>query len=594
MDDKKLKILAIAPYQNLKTSILALSESYPMIDLHVYVGDLENGAELARQYMNDSFDMILSRGGTAELIKEFSLIPVVEIPLMVFDILRTLSLSSNSVDPCAVIGFPSITVPAMSICDTLKYDMKIKTIHRAEDALPALQEIIAQGYQFILCDTITETLARQSGIHPILITSGPDSICFALDEALNIYNYSNSLLQKYSVLEDTLKNHSSKTIILYDDGNVFFSNYDSENISTVMAYLKDMMTHSPDLVFSKEFHLITDCLYTLSLYRTAYNQRELFIFYIEPNPIPAGNSKHGLRFTNYTDMVDMYTKSFYALTSESKTQENQIQQLSQVNIPVMILGELGTGKNQVAAKLFIGSPLKHNPYIIIDCPLINDKHWSFLTKHYNSPLFDKDNTIFISNIQALSELQQQELLSMILDTNIHKRNRLIFSCAQTLKNQTEDPSKAFIRYLPCATILLPNLRNKSSDIASASKRYLNTLNIELSKQIIGFEKNALELLSGFSWPENFLQLKRVLSNLALITDGQLIRAEDVQMELDKESFKYITPLSDIFNYDRPLSDMIQEITKVVLSRCDGNQTRAAKQLGIGRTTLWRYLNSDEE
>ncbi len=121
----------------------------------------------------------------------------------------------------------------------------------------------------------------------------------------------------------------------------------------------------------------------------------------------------------------------------------------------MILGEKGSGKNQIAAKLYIDSPQKDNPYIIIDCQLINDKIWNFLTRHYNSPFCDKNNTIFISNIQALSDIYRQQLLSILLDTNTHKRNRILISCliscSQTIDETSSDPSRNFIDYLPCTT-----------------------------------------------------------------------------------------------------------------------------------------------
>ena len=51
--------------------------------------------------------------------------------------------------------------------------------------------------------------------------------------------------------------------------------------------------------------------------------------------------------------------------------------------------------------------------------------------------------------------------------------------------------------------------------------------------------------------------------------------------------------ADLIDYNRPLGEMTREIVKVVLSQCGGNQTLAAKRLGIGRTTLWRYLNETD-
>jgi len=594
MYDRKIKILGIAPYQSLKASMTTLAASYENIELITYVGNLDAGAELTKQYANDDFDIIISRGGTAELIKTFSPIPVVEIPLSIYDILRTIKLISASAASYAVVGFPSITTPVGLLCELLHYDMKIITLQHEREALPALNQLSENGYHFVLCDVITESLARQAGMNPILIISGTESIKSAFEQALQICSFSSAITQKCSILEDALKKQPANTIILRSDGTVFFSTYHAENISAVMDYLKALVQEPQKITSSKAFHLIDNTLYALTVERTTWGASEIFLFCIEPNPVPAGSSKYGLRFTSYTDMVNMYSNSFYSLTSSAKALESQIAQLTQTSMPVMILGERGTGKNQVAAKLYIDSLQNNNPYIIIDCPLISEKNWNFLTKHYNSPLYDKNNTIFISNIQALSDIQQQQLLSLLLDTNVHKRNRVIFSCSQTLKEDSSDPSENFINYLPCATIFLPPLRELTEDIPASSNLYLNALNIELSKQIIGFEPDALTILRGYHWPDNFMQLKRVLSNLVLITTTQYIQAETVREVLEKENRQYIPRIFDTFDYERPLSTMLHDIIKTVVSKCNGNQTRAAKQLGIGRTTLWRYLNSEGE
>ena len=593
MINRKIKILGIAPYQSLKTYMEKVAQSYSDIELVTYVGDLEAGVKLSQQYMNDGFDIIISRGGTASLIKNFSTIPVIEIPLSFYDILRTLKLTSISDNECAIIGFENITKPAGVLCDMLGYKIKSITIHDARQAEAALYTLKSDGYKFVLCDVITETIARETGLNPVLITSGIESIQDAFDEAVKVCLFSESITEKYSILEEALQGQPSSTVILNENGDVIFSTYDSENISEMMSYLHEMVKDSKKFKDTKEFHMIENNLYSITVNKTFYQNSAIFLFYIEPNPIPSGSSKYGLRYTDCTNMMNMYTNSFYSLTSSAKKMDKQISMLTNSNVPIMILGEKGTGKNQVAAKLYIDSTKNTNPYIIIDCPLINEKNWNFLTKHYNSPLFDKGNTIFISNIQALSDLKQQQLLSVIIDTNVHKRNRLIFSCSQTLNSQTSNPSLRFINYLTCATIFLPPLRELTSDIPSSASLYLNALNVELARQVSGFEPHALDLLRSYNWPENFEQLKRVLAELVLLSTNQLITTEITHEILEKEKRQYVNSIrfNDDFDYNRPLNEMIQDIVKIVLDKCDGNQTRAAKQLGIGRTTLWRYLNT---
>ena len=61
---------------------------------------------------------------------------------------------------------------------------------------------------------------------------------------------------------------------------------------------------------------------------------------------------------------------------------------------------------------------------------------------------------------------------------------------------------------------MPPLRELTDDIPNSSSLYLNILNVELSRQIVGFTPEALNVLTSYQWPDNFLQLKRVLTELA--------------------------------------------------------------------------------
>ena len=126
---KTYKILGIAPYQNLRTAILTAAENYENIELTVYTGNLEDGVQLAMQHMDEGFDLILSRGGTAEMIQKVSTIPVIEIPVSINDILRAILLLENLTEPYAVVGYPNITQPAHVLCEMMNYHMNIITIH---------------------------------------------------------------------------------------------------------------------------------------------------------------------------------------------------------------------------------------------------------------------------------------------------------------------------------------------------------------------------------------------------------------------------------------------------------------------------------
>lgn len=85
------KILVIAPYQGLKELFLEVNEDLHK-NIHVEMGDLYKGLAIAKEYENKGFDVIISRGATALLLQEHCQLPVVDVKISGYDILRTLTL----------------------------------------------------------------------------------------------------------------------------------------------------------------------------------------------------------------------------------------------------------------------------------------------------------------------------------------------------------------------------------------------------------------------------------------------------------------------------------------------------------------------
>lgn len=588
---KKYKILGIAPYENLRNAMVMAAEKYEEIEMTAYTGNLEDGIQLALQHMDQDFDIILSRGGTAEMLRKVAPVPVVEIAVSINDILRAALLLENMTKSYVIVGYPNITQPARILCEMMNYPMDIITIHHPDELDEVLRMLKKEGNTLILCDVITETVAREAGLEPILIVSGSEEIESALEYCIYMCDAVEEEKARSRLFAEALKAQDTETIIMHRDGTVLFSTYNKENIASVTGYLRQLAEGS-EAVPSKAFHMIDNELYSILAEKKDFLGNPCYIFCLEQNPFPVGGGKHGIRFSSYTEIAVMYSGSFYSLTASARLMEEKIRMINQNRIPVMILGERGSGKNEMAAKLYLESPLRKYPYVTIDCQVINDRTWNYITGNYNSPFNDQNNTIFISNIQALSKSRQNQLMSLLTDTKAYRRNRIIFSCSQTLDAGVEDPSKNFIDYLACLTIYMPPLRELADDIPNASSLYLNTLNVELSRQIVGFTPEALMLLKAYQWPDNFLQLKRVLTELATFTSTAYIQYDTVYQAIEKEKRQYVPTTSEAFDYDRTLNEMNREIIKVVLSQCGGNQTIAAKRLGIGRTTLWRYLNEE--
>ena len=95
MVNARIKILGIAPYEGMRTVMERAAQAYPEIQLDIHTGDLEEGVAIVESMAPNSYDCIISRGGTAEMIRQVSDLPVVEIQLSVYDVLSAMKLAEN-------------------------------------------------------------------------------------------------------------------------------------------------------------------------------------------------------------------------------------------------------------------------------------------------------------------------------------------------------------------------------------------------------------------------------------------------------------------------------------------------------------------
>lgn len=590
----RIRILGIAPYEGMKSIMQKLARERDDIDLTVFVGDLHKGAEIAQKNFHEDFDIIISRGGTAELIGTITQLPVIEITLSVYDILRSIKMAENFASRYAIVGFPSITSSAQLLCDLLQYKVEVCTIHSADEVQDVLLSLKKKGYRMILCDMIANTTAKKLGMNAILITSGNESIGNAFDQAVKLCRSHSLLREENHFLQEVIRKDSHGTIAFNEQGEVFFSSLESGGSDPITDVLRKEIPAALSSDPHRSFKNIDGTLYSITSRQVPFYGQNYAVFYFTSNKVPFASSKYGIQYLSKDDVENSFYNSFYNVTGGIGGLKSTVEQMTQTDLPIMIIGEEGTGKERVAGAIYTQSQLQNSPLIIINFTMINDKSWTFLTNHYNSPFNDNNNTIYLRSIDVLPEERLKQLLSIIVDMNLARRNRLLFSCVCQTDGSIPRGCMNFINQLSCLTIHLPPLRERREEIPALANLSLSTLNISLAKEILGLESGAMELLVNYEWPCNYTQFKRILSELTAITTSPYIQESTVAQLLEQERNVSASPRGGAFalsalNLDRTLDEINQDIIHAVLDETNGNQSAAAKRLGISRTTLWRLL-----
>lgn len=592
MEEHGTRILGIAPYEGMRAAMERVAEELPEIQLDAYTGDLDAGAAIVRGLDLDQYDVIISRGGTAECIQKVTDLPVISVHLSVYDVLRAIKMAENYSKLYAVVGFPSITQPAHILCDLLRLDIDIITIHSTDETSRALDRLREGGYKMVVSDMVTHTLARQKGFDAFLITSGIESLHDAFAQAVQVSDRFRLMRHQNQLLEGIARSREGSTIVLDRSGQLVYHVRDLPS-DGLLAALQAKVPNVPPASPLRFFYTAGSEFAQITANRVRAGREQYYIFYCQQSQIPLRFSKNGLRFFDQPEAAQQFMHSFYSVSGAMGMLEEQINAIAPTRQPVMILGEVGTGKEQIARAIYLRSSQVNSPLVVVDCSLMNDKNWEYLFNHYASPLNAGGCTVYFQNLERIPQHCQQELLSLSAQTDLSHRVRLIFSACCRDDQPLPEPVQALRSKLGCLTLQLPPLRRRMDELPSLASLYLSSLNAELGKQIIGFVPRALEQLLHYEWPNNYTQFKQVLQELATITDSAYIRGNTVAEILDRErrTYRPATPVPT-GAAGGTLNEIILAAVHQALEAAGGNQTAAAKQLGISRTTLWRYLNSE--
>ncbi len=593
----KPKILAIAPYEGLKELMEAVAKKRNDFIFDIYTGDLSDGAAVVQQVQNRGFDLIISRGGTAHMIEAVSQIPVIEIEISGYDMLRAFRLAQNYQGYFAIIGFPNITDCAHLLSNILQYPVDIFTIHSMDEAEQCLEQLYKKNYTMVVGDVVTTQLAEQKGLNSILITSGAESIESAFDRAVSLYE----TIHKQNFFDQIFKelvNLCPAYIACYDHAQELIYQNDSLSCEIPRQQLGSYLQKQiPSLkscrkaVFTKRF---SDRLCQIYGFYQDTLPSGIYAFFVREIPATPHCSEDWLKILHPFEDKPRTFHAFYTNSAAMKPVADEAMHFSKSNFPIIIAGENGTGKASIALAIHGESSLGANPFVDIDCSLVSSKAWENFLNDPDSPFYFSSYSFFFKHSEALSEEMQEKLIFYLEHTASYKRNRLLFSWRSGSGRDYQ--SSPLIRFLTdklgSLTLYVPSLNERKGDIPSLASIRINALNLQLGKQIIGLEEEALSLLQSFSWTGNFHQFWQVMNQLILLTDTSYISAETTKAVLAKQSVSVSSKAGSI-NLNQDLDHIISDVIKTVFLEEDQNQSRTAQRLGISRSTLWRRLKEGD-
>jgi two-component system, NtrC family, response regulator len=276
-----------------------------------------------------------------------------------------------------------------------------------------------------------------------------------------------------------------------------------------------------------------------------------------------------------------------------------IQKIADKDVPVLIQGEMGTGKRIVAKTIHEISSRREKPFVVIDCGSFSEYDFDskFVGGGKRHIELAQGGTIFFNKIGQLALPLQAKLTPFFRDKIIQNRNdgtlthintRIIASTDIDLKQATEDGnfrSEIFFN-INTTSISLPALRERDEDVLFLANAFLDAHSRENKNEISGFTNDAFNALMSYSWPGNVLELNNIIRNAVLMAMGNKITREDLGIDAPVSSngpeYKPINlkEAKDSFEKEMIVKSLIQH---------QNNLTQAADALGISRPTLYDLI-----
>ncbi|MGF1725960.1 sigma-54-dependent transcriptional regulator [Photobacterium nomapromontoriensis] len=276
---------------------------------------------------------------------------------------------------------------------------------------------------------------------------------------------------------------------------------------------------------------------------------------------------------------------------------HHVKRIALSDIPVLILGEIGTGKELVAQAIHQASTRSKFAFVTVNCENITDG-WmvSSGTELAEQCCFaSADNgVLFLDEIALLDDDRQLELLRLLQDEcfttecgrQINHNIRLIVSTRYSLEELLETGALREDLYyrLNVLSLTVPALRDRGDDILLLAEFLLLKFSRQYNSPVKQLSEAASQLLSSYSWPGNVRELISQIKRAILLADSK---------ELDIEHFDLPRLHDDRQSLKKIREDSERGALLTVLENNKGQITAAARELGVSRATMYRLLNKHD-
>lgn len=287
----------------------------------------------------------------------------------------------------------------------------------------------------------------------------------------------------------------------------------------------------------------------------------------------------------------------------------KVNKIAPTDANILILGENGTGKDLMAKAIHERSLRADKPFVKVDVGALTDTLFeSELFGHKKGAFTDaredrmgrfeeaQGGTLFLDEIGNISLQQQAKLLTILQNRQVTRLGtnkpvdvdiRLICATNVPLSELANENKfrKDLIYRINTVEINMPPLRRRNEDIVILARHFAKLYASKYLKPSMDFDTAAINKLKSYNFPGNVRELQYTIERAVIMADDNTLRPDDLIFSILETSTESVVDADNI-----PLSALEKNAILRVIEKHNGNITRAAKELGLTRTALYRRLS----
>ncbi|MFK2825290.1 sigma 54-interacting transcriptional regulator [Bacillus sp. B190/17] len=576
-------------------------------------------------------DVIISRGLMTKLLKEHNeFMPIVDIPVQGIDLIRCLSdcKARFGRKKVAVIGALNMIYGVENLADVVDLPIQSYILESIEHSASLVDLAASEGCEVVLSGLSTSKYAEELGLGAAVVETGKESFRQALIEAKRLALVSLREQEKAQRYQ-TILNYAYEGVIAIDlKGHISVFNTAAREILSISE--ESFIGRSIDEILKKG--KFRDLLLSDGDYREEIVSYQSIQLSVKKVGTFLKGKKVGnmVAFQDVTGIQEMEGKIRKKIHSRGHVAKYTFQDIlfrsieiektietakrySEVDSNILIIGETGTGKEIFAQSIHNHSKRKSNPFVAINCAalpedLLESELFGYAEGAFTGAMkggkqgffeLAHRGTIFLDEIGEISPKLQSRLLRVLQEREIMRIGddkvipvdvRIIAATNKNLIHMVKEGDFREDLYyrLSVLDLNLPPLRERRGDIPVL-------VNAFISKAFRGQEKGGItdaasQKLSEAHWEGNVRQLQNFCERLTVLCKGKVIDVYDIEkylpnMNQQREQSKQEKEEDAAIIPQRSERERIVQ----VLAKCNYNKGKAAVELGMSRTTLWRKM-----